>query len=101
MQELAARRLGQASRCDAHSIFATSELVGAREMVERAASIAFGEPQKSQRAMGAIVPRLERADPREALDGVARLAEHLQGDGTVVVGRRVLRLGRDRVVEVA
>ena len=51
--------------------------------------------------MSVIVSRLQRADARETLDGVPRSPERLQRDGAVVVRRRVLRLGRDRIVEVA
>src|SRR5262245_17424760 len=101
MQELAARRLDQAPRRDARSIFAASELIGARKMIERAVSIARCEPQKSQGAMGVIVRGFERTDAGEAPDGVPRLAECVQGNGAVVVRRHVLRLGRDRIVEMA
>ncbi len=54
-------------------------------MVERAAPVALCKPQKSERTMGVIVPGLERADASETLDGFARLAERLLGDGAVVV----------------
>ena len=101
VQELVARRLGQAFGRDAGSVFAAPEFVGPREMIERAAPVAFRKPQESERAMGVIVPGLERADAAEILDGLARLAERLMRNGAVVVRRRVLRLGGDRIVEMA
>ena len=69
-------------------------------MIERAAAVAFGEPQEAERAMGVVVPGIDRADPREALQGVARLAERLKRRGAIVVRGGVLRLGSDRRVEM-
>src|ERR1043166_1180371 len=49
--------------------------------------------------MGVVVAGIDRADPREALQGVARSAERLQRRGAVVMRRGILRLGGDRGVE--
>ena len=51
--------------------------------------------------MSVIVSGLQRADAREALNGVPRSPERLQRDGAIVMRRGVLRLGRDRIVEKA
>ena len=50
--------------------------------------------------MGVVVARIDRADPREALQGVTRLAERLQRRGAVVVRGGILRFGSDRGVEM-
>src|SRR5688500_2315875 len=70
-------------------------------MIERAAAFAFGQPQETERPMGVVVPRLDRAGATEILDGLARSAQRLLRDGAVVVRRRIVRLGRDRLVEIS
>jgi hypothetical protein len=85
MQELVARRLGQAPGRNAGPVLAPPEFVGSREMVERAAPVAYRKPQQSQGAMGVVVPRFERICTAETLDGLPRLAECLLRDGAVVV----------------
>ena len=98
--ELVARRPGQRLGRDARPVVAAPELVGAREMIERTAAVAFGEPEEAERAMGVVVARIDRADPPEALQSVARLAERLQRRGAVVMRDGILRFGSDRGVEM-
>jgi hypothetical protein len=50
--------------------------------------------------MGVVVARIDRADPREALQGVARSAERLQRRGAVVMRGGILRFGCDGGVEM-
>src|SRR3954471_17771450 len=98
MQELVAHRPGQRLPRNARAVVTAPELVGAREMVECAAALAFGEPEKAERAMGVVVTRIDRADPRETLQCVTRLAERLQRRSAVVMRGGILRFGRDRGV---
>ena len=50
--------------------------------------------------MRVIVTRLVRAHAGETLDGVPGLAKRLQRGSAVVMGRGVLGLGRDGLVEI-
>src|SRR4051794_16764378 len=101
MQELAAVCRRQRRGRDAGAILAASQFVGAREVIERAPAFALRQPEQAERAMAAVMLRLDGAGAAVALDGVARAAARFELGRAIVVRRRVARLGGDRIVEVA
>src|SRR5262249_53972434 len=69
-------------------------------MIERTAAVAFGEPEKAERAMSVVMPRIDGANTRKALPGLARSAKRLERRGAIVGRRCISGFGGDRCVEL-
>ena len=69
-------------------------------MIERAPPFALRQPEQAERAMAAVVLRLDGAGAAVALDGVARAAARFERGGAIVMRGGVARLGGDRRVEM-
>ena len=85
--ELVARRGGQRLQRDGGAVVAAPQLVGARQMIERAPALALRQPQEAQGAMRLVMLRLERRGAAERLDRLRRVAERVERDRPVVVRR--------------
>src|SRR4051794_14787955 len=101
MQELVAVCRRQRRGRDAGAILPAPQFIGAREVIERAPAFALRQPEEAERAMAAVVFRLDGAAAAVALDGVARAAARFERGGAIVMRGGVARLGRDGSVEVA
>ncbi len=75
VQKLVARGVRQGLSRQIGAIVAAPELVGAREMIQRAASLAFRQPQEAQGAMRVIMFGLQRANPAQSVDRAAASPE--------------------------
>ena len=69
-------------------------------MIERAPAFALRQPEQAERAMAAVVLRLDGAGAAVARDGVARAAARFERGRAIVMRGGVARLGGDRRVEV-
>ena len=69
-------------------------------MIERAPPFALRQPEQAERAMAAVVLRLDGAGAAVALDGVARAAARFERGRAIVMRGGVARLGGDRRVEM-
>ena len=101
MQELAVVCRRQRRGRDAGAILAAPQFIGAGEVIERAPAFALRQPEQAERAMAAVVLRLDGAGAAVALDGVARAAARFERSRAIVMRGGVARLGGDRRVEVA
>jgi hypothetical protein len=88
MQELAAVCRRQRRGRDAGAILAASQFVGAREVIERAPAFALRQPEQAERAMAAVMLRLDGAGAAVALDGVARAAARFERGRAIVMRER-------------
>ena len=100
MQELAAVCRRQRRGRDAGAILAAPQFIGAGKMIERAPPFALRQPEQAERAMAAVVLRLDGAGAAVALDGVARAAARFERGRAIVMRGGVARLGGDRRVEM-
>src|SRR3954449_2715308 len=70
-------------------------------MIERAPAFALRQPEQAERAMAAVMLRLDGAGAAVALDGVAGAAARFERGCAIVMRGGVARVGGNRRVEVA
>ena len=100
VEQFATRGVGQRCQRRASAILATPQLIGASEVVERAATITQRQPPEAQRAMRIVMAGVEAGCAREGRDRIVRAPEVLQGDAAIVVRAGVVLVGGKGCVEV-
>src|SRR2546430_13835767 len=61
MQELEARGAGQRLCRYGSAVFTAAQFISSRQVIKRTATFAFRQPEKTERAVGLVMLRLQRA----------------------------------------
>src|SRR5262249_26859309 len=101
MQELETRGARQRPRGFVRAVLAAPQFISAPEVIKRTTTLSLRLPEETERAVGLVMSRLERAGAANGLDGLCGPLKRQQRDREAVVRGSIPGLGCDRLLEIS